>query len=1087
MALDTFNGNKSAKNENKPSSKEEVNKVNKGKEVIHLTDTLDPKQANGSKLNAFDTDFKSKMSSGLNKLFSPLNNLNKRLGGKGLAATGGLFVSKAGADGKTKSISESLTDFVMDSTFNKMNLENIVTRLDNEIIGKKFPGMEGLLSGELTKHSVPARPNENGDYWYDTNQERAINDIGRGNLSGIAAYAQDMNLADPKNFYFGGSGGVNTLGNKDIKFMLLNDTNQFGHGFYHGTMSNMILNEAGMSVGSMGANGILPDKLPADMENGGSFTEELITRLIANYGMKNKTFARAVEAAQVAGNLWDEEFSNAPEAQWWNAANMLVGAIDNDTLSSLAGIANMAAPLTNETTRNEMLHQYWNYGNGILQDAKVFGTRFIDGAGDFIKESWDDISEKARNTVDEYYNYANDLLDTFGIQLNPDLKKNIDGVLGKMGFTKTKGEGYDWEGYPSDAILLSNIVFINGIQFPAECFMGFFEDHDYISNKFPVRKLRVMVPTYFKLNYDAELNPANLNKENPYYSVVLSRQYGFTRSQNYRHFSLVGDAVFRSAETLIGYNGVPTISKWVKENVDMDKLAKDVENGLNEAMDYDEILELTLTSRADHLLEGPPKAFFQGIVKDDKTTIATVIQKAFDLHFYGEEQNEDMEKTKKPMNTHTGTLTMQSDVNGGVSNGTMFSEGLSSANVGKALVGDAAKTRGEIGSSNAYKPKGDEYIPGVTTETGLGGQHFSNSSDVDNMEFKLALTKPEIETDFRTVQTPKSFPDVVAYYQKESGDKLFNGGYNIFMDGPDVYVLNKKGPNHINFEKDWEVEFRFLPRVTLYDMHYTLFSISERKIVIGMWYNDIMKMGTFDLYNEMKNVTIQQGSTVAMPTTVKEGDVGKVKYSDSHNDAVITDPTEIKKCEEFIIRIPNTYIVFRPGDNIKIKLGDGTKMNGTVKKWAAEQNKAMRIVIIYVVLVDGEGDPLDSGSGDDKDIANNPINKGIKEIQQKTTMWSDKYSAAMDKLQSKYQDAQKKYDKLYNPDDFVFNDKGQSITKGWEDNDIREQTYGGFTLSGLLTNNHIEDILPARSGSVKPTESSRTMANLLVPGIDDVE
>lgn len=623
------------------------------------------------------------------------------------------------------------------------------------------------------------------------------------------------------------------------------------------------------------------NNLPSSLQGSSDWGNWFFNSLSQNYRAKNARYNEIMDLAEAADPYWDREY------------------------------------------RHTMAFDY-------LDKAKEGGARFIDGAGDYIKETWDNISENARSTVDNYYDSINNTLQGLGFDkmLNPELKKNLDKFMDKMGFSKTKGEGYDWEGFLSKEIMYSNIIAIhtdesNTVEIPSENLIDYYEEHDYINKNYPIRKLKI------KMEYDQKnkINLKEIMKRDKRLLVTISRQYAFSVSQNYDKMTFDGNAVFRVYETCKFFEAIPNISDWQKKPSKKEIEEKVAEKDPTAVSELMEDLELTLTSQNDKLLTNA-KATFSGIPSKD-TTIESVLLHGFKLHFKGKDEKD------------------QSD-------------------------------------------------------------NSASSMESTKDDIKLAMTKPDINEELGNIITPVNFPDLVDYYHKASGGRLYNGGYNIFMDNDVVYLLNKKGPNTIEFEYDWKYEIRVFRKGTVVDTPYTMISRSKKKVVFGLYNEDIIMAGDYSNFNEEKEVVVKT-SAPANISTRTDPNATNVKFITNNSGSTIVDSDNIKKTEEFLVRIPSTFLVFRPGDNIKIIFGDDHKeYNGTIKKWAAEQNLDVRCVILWVVLNEGQ-----DKTSSDADIENNPIQKAISRFQEKTTKLSEKWSSKVTEWQGKLTGASKLTPEFY--------------------------------------------------------------------------
>ena len=625
----------------------------------------------------------------------------------------------------------------------------------------------------------------------------------------------------------------------------------------------------------------------------------------------------------------------------------------NERYNELMDLGLNADPLFDKGNRHTIAYSY-------LQQAKEGGVAFIDGAGDYIQETWNNFGVNARESVSGYINSANQTLQSFGFDamINPDLQKKLDKVMDKLGFPKKRGDGMDYEGAPTKELIFSNVVVINGVELPPDCFVGYFEDHDYIDSPFPKRTLKVRVPGEQK----EKINLKEVSKEKKL-TVTLSRFYAFTKSQNYDLFSFNGNATYRPYEVLVNFEGIPDIYEWRKRNSDTTKSAN--KDTIKEWSTDTEELTITLTSPLEKKM-GTAIDLFSGIPNSD-ASIESILAESFRLHFFG--NKEDSQGTTNPGGT--------------------------SGSVGSGLISAMSAPIASNAGLAINSPTVFLNSTGGASATSASDSASGSNTPAMAGHMQLALTKPEVSKNLNTIIPPKPFPEMVKYFQDETGGKLFNGGYNIFQDHDIVYVLNKKGPNKIEFEHDYKYTFRFLANDTAIDTAYTIISRSEKRFAMGLMIEDVMKLGDMSIYNEEKTITIQSGSSVTLPTPYS-GPIGNAVYTNTHTDASIVSPSSIRVAEEFLIRIPNTLALFRPGDNIKLQFPEfGEELNGTVKKWAAEQNLEVRAVLLYLTLKRGKEE------GSDSDLENNPINRAIRKIQETTATITNKYESYIDNLQSK--------------------------------------------------------------------------------------
>lgn len=820
---------------------------NAGKEVINLEETLDPtRNKEGSELFGAvgnKFDFSKKTNDFLKNIFKPLDKLAENNGSKIGKGLGGVLVNRPGSKGR--GIGESIADNLTGALDKGgwLKGDNYIRYFDQAIISQKFPMIGGALSGYLDQYMMPPE----GDGGLDIDPSDVQLEWDSPDEDRLNEYLGNT-LLHPMAAYSQGLGRAKRTGTDFI--------------FTDGGRVNLTetqLHAIRRQQDALGQTNGMPAS-NKDIASASYFTEYMVTYLSDNYRKKNETYDGLLNLAEAADPYWERE--NRHEWAW-----------------------------------------------DKLQGIKENSVAIIDGSGDFLQESWDNISQNVRQGAENLYDNINSTLESFGFDkmLNPDLKKKADKFMSKMGFTKKKG-GTDYEGFPSSGIMYSAIISINGVELPPEAFLDYYEEHDYMEGKFPRRVLRVLLPIDLisKPENKEKLDPSKIDKDTKY-KVVLARHFAFPRSQNFDTFSLDGNAVYREYESVLNFDGIPTISEYSNEND---------EEFMNTLMKYGspeeiakknmQVLQIEMTSYLNPLMSSP-LVQFSGI-PEEGTTIETILLKSFQDHFLGDEEN-------------------------------------------RAPAGPA---------------------------------------------MKLAMAKPEVSTNLNNIMIPSGgFPGVVEFFQKETGGKLFNGGVNIFQDHNEIYVLNKKGPNKIDYENDWKFQFRFTMPNSMLSEKLTFTSREDQKIVIGLNYEDAIKLGDPSMYNEKKTVNSQMASAVVVNTNT-EGKIANTEFTKSHVGTVVTDETRIEQFDEFLIRIPNSFVIFRPGDDVKLNFSDKREFNGTIKKWAAEQNQHVRCILVWVTMREG----AEKGSTD-SDIANNPINKALQKYKETTAKWTDKISAKIDSWQAK--------------------------------------------------------------------------------------
>lgn len=959
----------------------DTSQIPKGYNVINIKSVLDPRKTDEDynvygKKNPFDIT--EKANNFFKQVLAPMDKWGKKI-------TNNKMLGKVFAQIPGQENEKPLSERIADSITNNISFDGAayIQKLDEEIISKKFPFISGLTSDMLDAYMMP--PGEHYDTnkhgyvaWKNAKQDRLVAEVAKDNYSPMVAAASGVNLSPVNQFVFNPSGGRDTLTFGDAALKFNASTDQFGKP----QDLSSIENNAKTAM------------QPKEAMFGSKYADVLANNLSNNFRRKNKTYDELMDLAEAADPLWDIE--NRHTIAW----------------------------------------------NG-LQKAKETGVKLLDGSGDYLKEEWDNFGLNARNKIENAYNQLDDFVqgnNPFGIMLNPKLKQNLDKWMNKMGFAKRRGVGSDIEGNPSEEIMYSTVVNINGVEIQPEDFMGFYEEHDYVRGKFPLRKIKVRItPTYKDNGLDLD-EIAKTGKM----KVAVGRSFAFSRSQNYDLFTINGNAIFRAFETLQNFDGVADVSKFQTPPPSKKKTKDKVETATKEETgatwgNATEVLEITLTSPHNVLMNNP-KALFQGVTKEG-TTVKEVINEAFKLHFMGKG---DDASSFSPGNSQYDTTGFGDNfinyadrkrIPGGNNFGPIESYAGGMTGIGVAgqfgkvkeidpnagtienLAGGLTGVKSGSTRLSSRNNKGDGIKGGIEDKWGNGsymgslmgagkygvGTQTGKAQGLDTLSgnLQLAMEEPEFNIDFSTIKTPMDFRDTVEYYQRESGGMLYNGGYNIFQDDKIIYIVRRKGPNKIEFADDWKTILRFSPQDAkqVTQSLYTLSSVSERKVWIGLNNDDIMYLGDFSDYNEQKTIPIFAG-VPSIFNNQTENSPQNTTWMISHLGSAVEANTSVKKVQEFIVRIPNTYLIFRPGDNIKIEMMETKEVyTGTVKRWAAQQGDAMtnvRAVVLQLALKEGE-----EANSDEEVIENSPVNKAIKKYQEWTAKTSDKFAAKIEKLQSR--------------------------------------------------------------------------------------
>lgn len=948
--------------------------IPKGYNVINITSVLDPRKSDEDynvfgKKNPFDIT--KQANSFFKQVLKPMDDWGKKVANNNIF--GKVFAQIPGYE-NAKPLSERIADQIT----NNISFDGAayIQKLDEEIISQEFPFISGLTSELLDTYMMP--PGVHYDTkkhgyvaWENARKERLISEVAKENYNPIAAAAQGVNMAPINQYYFSSEGGRDTLTYEEAGKRFNTESSQFGQAE--------------------------ENKGPSEPVTGNKYVDATVLNISDNFRKKNKTYDELMDLAKEADPYWDVEHR---QSVYWNA----------------------------------------------LQTAKETGVKLLDGSGDYIREEWDNFGVNARETINGIYDNVDKFVsgnNPFGIMLNPELKKNLDKWMNKLGFSKSRGLGTDLEGNPSEEIMYSTVVNINGVEIKPEDFMGMYEEHDYVRGKFPLRKLKVRITPEYKEN---GLDLDGIVKNGGKMKVAVGRNFAFARSQNYDIFTINGNAIFRAFEVLQNFDGTADISKFKTPSPVKGKSKKKGKKGkAKEVKDPEkedaislwgnatEVLEITLTSPNNNLMNNP-KALFQGVTKEG-TTVKQVVYETFKLHFTGEGDDSTgftpgtssydtsgfssnfvnyADKNKIPGGNINSPIENMAGGLTGVGRPQQFAQITPIDPKATPIENMAGGLTGVESGSTRLSPdnnRGDGIKGGIEDKWGNGsfmgsllgaGQYGVGSQTgltANAGTIQLAMEEPEFNSDFSTIKTPMDFRDIIEYYQRESGGMLYNGGYNIFQDDKIVYVLNRKGPNRIEFADDWKVTLRFAPQDAegVIQSHYTMSSISEKSIWIGLNNDDIMYLGDFSDYNEQKTVPIFAG-VPSIFNNQTEGEPANTSWMISHTGSAVEANTKIKRVQEFIVRIPNTYLIFRPGDNIKIEMMETNEVyTGTVKRWASQQGDAttnVRSVVLQLALKEGDDSP-------DADIENNPINKAIRKYQEWTTKTSDKLTAKIEEWQSR--------------------------------------------------------------------------------------
>lgn len=966
-------------------------------DTINLAKLMDPNRKKNSLLNIFK--FKDPYSllmadtGGIFKsLLSPLDGLQEDLMGSKLMGNpfmqnifgkGGENDEEGNPIGTAKRLSDRIVDLFEEAPLIKGSVGEKLLEANNKIISDKFPFVGGITGDILSRYMIP--PGEQGSlnpysvYSSDSpsiDEERMISIYAKDHFNPIAAMQGGVNFAEPTDFYFSKNGGVNKTKEGDLAKIFNKNSNQFGAGGLanplNPQMYRSLSSDGNLRNTSNFRNNVNPNVLKHGVGGvkevkGGYIVYDSTTsakaadKLVKNYNKSGKSsyFVSSAQMDAIKGDYLNQGrispdgkyfitggYNGQPAIQDpilnylsqskdydpnWQFAKIISDNYreHNETYSQLLEFAGNADPFWDQSYRHEFAYNK-------IEEFEQAGIKFIDGAGDYINNKIEEVGQLGYKTSETIANALNKT--GLGKIFSPGIKKTMDKFLTKMGFPKVKGQGQDYEGWNINDLRFSNVITINGVEIKPIDFIGYYEEHDYMEAKYPLRKLKVKITKeYVEKGLKIDTTKSSGTE---FLHINLYRTFSHAVSQNHDYMTFDGAAVYRNYEVIRDFDGVPDLSKFKtspKTKARKGKQKDGVGNGASHILS-DEVIEITLTAKQE---KATCKKMFQGVLKEGTSKVEDIIKHAFNLHYYGD-------------------------------------PGESNNPIDKAL---------------------NKYAPGLSKAIDKVNQVANKVSSLLNIksprsdQMTLSMETPQIKDDFDTVKTPMTFHDTVKYYQVHSGHKLYDGGYNIFQDTNNVFIINKKGPNTIEWDDAWDTVVRVTsPEL---DKHitdlYHISSVSDRVTYIGVKSDDVMPLSDFSYKGTVPQTIF--GSAMSIFHNSGKNNVHNTETKTSHIGSAVKSQFQNVKVNEFLVRLPNTYLIFRVGDKIRIEFADTKeKYYGTVKKWAAEQNKEVRCVLLWVTMMDK---PLDST------LSNNPVANIMRSIQETTSALSDRFKAETDRLQKK--------------------------------------------------------------------------------------
>lgn len=595
-------------------------------------------------------------------------------------------------------------------------------------------------------------------------------------------------------------------------------------------------------------------------------------------------------------------------------------------------------------------------------------TKLVDGFGDTLIGYTEDAAKWANDKIDETFNTINDMyskgsdmLQSFGVMLNPGLKDKIDAWHSKMGFS-VSGKGKDAQAFLSASIKFSTMIEIDDIKLSEEVFEHYWELHDYVDTNMPTRELTLNLGL-------VELKQIDWTKK--IHKIKIQRRYYFPHTQNAYKFSVTNGGKMYFYEEISNMTAKCISRKKPFTKKEYDAMEKSDNGGTQHRLKM--IFRLTSEFMYDEATKG--KVAFNEIPKE--VNISTIITSAY---------------------------------------------------------------------SNSIK-KG-----------------------------QLMLTPPR--NDFvldRYVITPQTFPQLLNKLQKDFD--IYDGGPNIFMDGPMTYIINRSGPNDLDLkEGDWLYKFEIKPKNTIMEWMQTIIVPSSKTVKISL-FDECILFPNDDSETKPIESRWNKGSIFGPRNDSSNKSLAlSTKVTKVDHDYFLSEAAANIETYDFIIRIPTTYLCPIPADNIELSFQGKTYL-GTVKKWASEMHQNVRAVVLYCTAREGQS------LTDDNTVVGkirNKVNNLTGKINQKISSYlgkiKDKYipAANMEGRKDFGQVIQGKTlrDALYkqNPDAVVFTHLADSGDNKWINGSVSSMLNKSNTSGGLplLSNNTKPNLRPNLSQALAP-------------------
>lgn len=341
---------------------------------------------------------------------------------------------------------------------------------------------------------------------------------------------------------------------------------------------------------------------------------------------------------------------------------------------------------------------------------------------------------------------------------------------------------------------------------------------------------------------------------------------------------------------------------------------------------------------------------------------------------------------------------------------------------------------------------------------------------------QLMLTPPKNDLKLdKYVITPQTFPQLLNKLQKDFG--IYDGGPNIFMDGPMTYIINKRGPNDLDLkEGDWLYKFEIKPKNTIMEWMQTIIVPSSKTVKISL-FDECILFPNDDSETMPIDSRWNKGSIFGPRNDTSNKSLAlSSKVTKVDHDYFLAEAASNIETYDFIIRIPTTYLCPIPADNIELSYQGKTYL-GTIKKWASEMHQNVRAVVLYCTAREGQS------LTDDNTIVGKVRNK----INSLTGMANHKISEYLAKIKDKYIpsaniEGRKDFghivqgrtlrEVLYrqNPDTVTFNHLNDGNDNKWINGSVSSMLNKSNTSNGLplLSNNRKPNLRPDMSQALAP-------------------